>query len=287
MKSLRKAFTLIELLVVIAIIAILAAILFPVFAQAKASAKKAVSISNMKQELLAITMYSADADDLLPPATSWNPQDSPGDAPFGFGSGWCTPWTFLVLPYVKSGGVFDDPQAPANPKYESSDLWNSLVRPSYGYSYVYLSGWDGKSQTTASGSSVGSPAETVLLSNKWTDPETSLGGQFLGFAFDYASFAPLLGYTVEVPNCYNAPLYCVNNWGIDGFGSINTAAGGRHTGANAVRGAGQMVIGWVDGHVASKAPGAMTLGTNWNSNSNPGDVVYTDGWESKYLWDLQ
>lgn len=62
----RRAFTLIELLVVIAIIAILAAILFPVFAQAKVAAKKTVSVSNLKQLALANQMYAADYDDALP-----------------------------------------------------------------------------------------------------------------------------------------------------------------------------------------------------------------------------
>src|SRR5579862_1428612 len=62
----KRAFTLIELLVVIAIIAILAAILFPVFAQAKMQAKKAASISNQKQMGLSLLMYSNDADDLYP-----------------------------------------------------------------------------------------------------------------------------------------------------------------------------------------------------------------------------
>ena len=62
----KKAFTLIELLVVIAIIAILAAILFPVFAQAKLAAKKTSSISNSKQMNLGIFMYSGDNDDLYP-----------------------------------------------------------------------------------------------------------------------------------------------------------------------------------------------------------------------------
>ena len=61
----RKAFTLIELLVVIAIIAILAAILFPVFAQAKDAAKKTQSISNMKQIGTSVLMYAADYDDNL------------------------------------------------------------------------------------------------------------------------------------------------------------------------------------------------------------------------------
>ena len=61
----KKAFTLIELLVVIAIIAILAAILFPVFAQAKLAAKKISSVSNIKQASLAILMYNNDFDDMF------------------------------------------------------------------------------------------------------------------------------------------------------------------------------------------------------------------------------
>jgi prepilin-type N-terminal cleavage/methylation domain-containing protein/prepilin-type processing-associated H-X9-DG protein len=74
----RKAFTLIELLVVIAIIAILAAILFPVFAQAKAAAKKTAAISNAKQIDLGSLMYSNDYDDTFTPYFSgYNPNQSP------------------------------------------------------------------------------------------------------------------------------------------------------------------------------------------------------------------
>ncbi len=62
----RRAFTLIELLVVIAIIAILAAILFPVFAQAKEAAKKTVCLSNLKELGLAFQLYGGDADDTFP-----------------------------------------------------------------------------------------------------------------------------------------------------------------------------------------------------------------------------
>src|SRR5579864_4498016 len=62
----RRAFTLIELLVVIAIIAILAAILFPVFAQARASARAISCVSNVKQFALGVLMYAQDYDETIP-----------------------------------------------------------------------------------------------------------------------------------------------------------------------------------------------------------------------------
>src|ERR1022692_5345051 len=66
MSHMKKAFTLIELLVVIAIIAILAAILFPVFAQAKEAAKKTADLSNVKQTATSFAIYITDADDTYP-----------------------------------------------------------------------------------------------------------------------------------------------------------------------------------------------------------------------------
>src|ERR1700689_3963046 len=80
MKNISRAFTLIELLVVIAIIAILAAILFPVFAQAKLSAKKTADLSNEKQIALGGLMYANDSDDYfarndyrVPTRQTWAP----------------------------------------------------------------------------------------------------------------------------------------------------------------------------------------------------------------------
>jgi prepilin-type N-terminal cleavage/methylation domain-containing protein/prepilin-type processing-associated H-X9-DG protein len=96
----RQGFTLIELLVVIAIIAILAAILFPVFAQAKLAAKKASDLSNTKQVCLSVFMYTGDNDDGL--------MDSPAD---GIAT---ESYVFAakLQPYVKNFNIFHCPSSP-------------------------------------------------------------------------------------------------------------------------------------------------------------------------------
>lgn len=98
----KKAFTLIELLVVIAIIAILAAILFPVFAQAKAAAKKAADLSNMKQLGTGIAIYMNDYDDIYPPAASIDTNNTTNIAPV---------WSSKVVtgPYIKNTQIFQSP----------------------------------------------------------------------------------------------------------------------------------------------------------------------------------
>ncbi len=111
----KKAFTLIELLVVIAIIAILAAILFPVFAQAKAAAKKTVCLSNAKQLGTGFALYTGDNDDtyggnLLLAAASWQ------GAGYGLPNGFMDPaadlnWGAQLFPYVKSMPLYTCPVA--------------------------------------------------------------------------------------------------------------------------------------------------------------------------------
>lgn len=97
----KRAFTLIELLVVIAIIAILAAILFPVFAQAKMAAKKSSDLSNMKQIGTAIQLYLNDNDDTYSQAYWYaNNNDS---------SGGYNQWSGVLQPYVKNLQIFVSP----------------------------------------------------------------------------------------------------------------------------------------------------------------------------------
>ncbi|MCS6829181.1 MAG: DUF1559 domain-containing protein [Armatimonadota bacterium] len=100
----RKAFTLIELLVVIAIIAILAAILFPVFAKARENARRASCVSNMKQTLLALAMYQQDYD-AWPPCMDYHPDQTDSQ------NYWW--WQQLVQPYIKSLGL---PYCPNRPR---------------------------------------------------------------------------------------------------------------------------------------------------------------------------
>jgi prepilin-type N-terminal cleavage/methylation domain-containing protein len=114
---LKKAFTLIELLVVIAIIAILAAILFPVFAQAKAAAKKTVDLSNCKQIALGLFLYINDYDDTFP-MNDWENDPLSDQSVAGF-AGTYNPqnpngtyqitWTYNIQPYIKNWNIFVSP----------------------------------------------------------------------------------------------------------------------------------------------------------------------------------
>lgn len=204
----KRAFTLIELLVVIAIIAILAAILFPVFAQAKLAAKKTVSLSNLKQIDLAWLMYSGDYDDYTMPA--YYSQNG-----FSSTSYW---WGYLAFPapidlsqgflqpYAKSQGIN------ADPAFQDVVSVNKLGSLGYGYNYDYLTYTDANyNQDGLSASSIQEPASTLTFAtsaqwDNWSSPTPFLQGVGL----------------VDAPS-YNDP-----------------TVQGRY--------AGQGVVGWCDGH---------------------------------------
>ncbi|NLO74470.1 MAG: prepilin-type N-terminal cleavage/methylation domain-containing protein, partial [candidate division WS1 bacterium] len=110
----RKGFTLIELLVVIAIIAILAAILFPVFARAKAKAEQASCLSNCKQLILAFIQYAHDYDMHLPLVSKWGSGATPLPLePELGGVPWCGHVGYLY-PYLQSLDVQSCPSGVSN-----------------------------------------------------------------------------------------------------------------------------------------------------------------------------
>jgi prepilin-type N-terminal cleavage/methylation domain-containing protein/prepilin-type processing-associated H-X9-DG protein len=167
----NKAFTLIELLVVIAIIAILAAILFPVFAQAKLSAKKASDLSNMKQHALSGVMYAGDNDDM----TVTQFRDSGGWLYWFAGSGkdlgFMDPtegqnWSRETMPYVKNLQLYVNPAAPndADPNYG----FRNKAGAGNG-SYAMNGNVLGLSQTSFS-----DPANLLTLQNKATTTRESI-----------------------------------------------------------------------------------------------------------------
>ena len=177
MAKVVRGFTLIELLVVIAIIAILAGILFPVFAQAKISAKKAVSIANVKQQALGILMYTADYDDVICLAEYG---DNAADG------GPLVQWYSAVYPYVRSGktirvrgidqsygqdAIFKSPMFPKN------DLNGSSFEETGGQSYgindalaakdYYDPGADQSNPNTSFATlQIDSPSDKILILEK-------------------------------------------------------------------------------------------------------------------------
>jgi prepilin-type N-terminal cleavage/methylation domain-containing protein/prepilin-type processing-associated H-X9-DG protein len=164
----RTGFTLIELLVVIAIIAILAAILFPVFARARENARRASCQSNLKQIALGFAQYTQDYDEKYPlvawytttySATPWVAQTDPSmpGSKFYVGTGatggqgnWVS-WMDIIYPYIKSTQIFVCPSAINNP----------AIEPSYGYNRNISGGPLGKDPLSLS--TVDRPSETVLI----------------------------------------------------------------------------------------------------------------------------
>jgi prepilin-type N-terminal cleavage/methylation domain-containing protein/prepilin-type processing-associated H-X9-DG protein len=122
MRNARRGFTLIELLVVIAIIAILAAILFPVFAKAREKARQTACLSNLKQIALAAQMYAQDYDEMCCPYGTGSPE-----------AGASTQWELHLYPYVKSLGVYSCPSSDFQPT-------EAMVQPNY-LTYRGAFGW--------------------------------------------------------------------------------------------------------------------------------------------------
>ena len=174
----RKGFTLIELLVVIAIIAILAAILFPVFARARDKARQASCQSNLKQIGLSIMMYAQDYDETLPAFRF----DYGGDSSaryFGFFD--------AVGPYTQNVDIYICPSGHEAFSWErtnlphSSGFYGTSINLSYSTPYPTGSVW-----RYSSGRSLAEthrPAETIMMVES-TNPYLGTGVGHLGFEDD-------------------------------------------------------------------------------------------------------
>jgi prepilin-type N-terminal cleavage/methylation domain-containing protein/prepilin-type processing-associated H-X9-DG protein len=261
-----SGFTLIELLVVIAIIAILAAILFPVFAQAKAAAKKTVCLAQIKEISLGSFMYANDYDDTEPVFTYNNLVWSPGPAPilnvyfwFGgysinFNNGYdpiATPSNGLLYPYMKCQPIFNCP------------VIGQLVPATAGFyeplGYAVNTNVISPSGPSVNASTIAATSETILVADS-------------GYVEDNSGVGSL-----------------VSNIGLTGPSyTYSPTTFGAHTL--------QANIGWCDGHAKSVRVSNRPDATYYNNDAvvqafstqnNVGDVInpaypYGSAWEDYY-----
>jgi len=173
MEMKKHGFTLIELLVVIAIIAILAAILFPVFSRARENARKATCQNNCKQLGMAMLQYVQDYDETFPGRAV-------GVSPHDTASGLTVCWVGLVFPYVKNTGVF---MCPSYASRYTQHAWQGSTRidiqGNMGYNFC---GVGGSTNASCSMAQITTPAEVPLigdavcagLKSTGTDPRNCL-----------------------------------------------------------------------------------------------------------------
>jgi prepilin-type N-terminal cleavage/methylation domain-containing protein/prepilin-type processing-associated H-X9-DG protein len=265
----NRGFTLIELLVVIAIIAILAAILFPVFAKAREKARQITCVSNEKQLGLAIIQYVQDNDELMPIGT----EKGIGAYPFGEG------WGGSIQPYVKSTGVYVCPDdSTSTTQTAPAGSSGATGQSYYPVSYALNSNAHGKADAAFQ-----APASTVLLcevfgaqvqvnqtdeglgantygdfspaTNGLPDPTDGGGGVMCdeaangtGNDLKFATGVMDAGTTGTLPaSMYNAATYL-------------STTGGVHTG--------QSNFLFADGHAKSLPPSQVSAGHNGNAGQD-------------------
>jgi len=235
--NIRRGFTLIELLVVIAIIAILAALLFPVFSQARENGRRTACVSNERQLAMAFSMYLQDSDNLYP----WSYTiDASGNEIL---------WPSLTAPYAQpynpnvGGGILVCPDA--NVRNQSYSVNPQLIGlhgpPSSGVNYF---------QTVESESKVIAPTTTILLGD--AIPDKPLQKSAMEYAYPHPAL--LLDHTND--KTYN------EDWGVPGTDGINNKQiSWLHVGgAN---------FAYADGHAKWSRFGTLT-DSNWDVRCKPG-----------------
>ncbi len=230
LKSRARGFTLIELLVVIAIIAILAAILFPVFGRARENARRSSCQSNLKQIGLGIIQYTQDYDEKLPIVGTC---DTPGsgcndvDRGRSFGS-----WSQRAYPYIKSTQVFACPSNPRNTdRRDGATQGYPEIPISYGANFHYF----GTYERARAENTVNQPSVKIMVTEMRDSDSVGLGAGDWdqwggGFPYNQRTFAGHLGTMnclygdghVKAMKPVNT-LTPLNQWGA--FTDTNTGAG--------------------------------------------------------------
>ncbi len=297
-KRSRAAFTLIELLVVIAIIAILASILFPVFAQAKNAAKQSASLSNAKQITLASVMYSGDYDDRVVAVASW-PISNLGSPyllfdPLGPITAY-EPWPVLLQPYEKSVDILLDPQAPPITPLPSwtngtsiDPRCNQWYAPDYGVNPYLVSQPDFPYQSSYAfppfkpilsrdQTAVSRPGDTVLFTQhastaEWDTNVVPTVYQWYGYFWwgPNTTFLPTMVDTPDGASAQGAGNHnmTAGGWNKNSFYSYlldGKQSAGAWTGGASMRGRQMMLVTFTDGHAGIKPPAYLAQGTNYNN----------------------
>ena len=271
----EKGFTLIELLVVIAIIAILAAILFPVFAQAREKARQASCLSNVKQMGTAVMMYVQDYDETFPYNDPyWDDFGGRGckaaiglTTPSGVvrQAASCFVWDLQIYPYVKSAQVYLCPSDPNNGKdwFGGTDAervtdtgpWHKQFRKSYGIledTYLRDSKYTSGALTIAA---VNFPADTYYIAD--------VNSNFSTFN---AGYADGLGGWTQGFNRMRYSQTCAAVY--DGGGWLDVVNGKTATDACARHGGGNNIV-YMDGHAKYSRWNALDARKSHYERTNP------------------
>lgn len=295
-----KGFTLIELLVVIAIIAILAAILFPVFAQAREKARAISCLSNIKQISTASMMYTQDYDEnfVLDIYDSASVDDTYGSN--GNDIQYTYTWARLLQPYFTTWQIMACPDGgPDGSVFAGGALsWygNFNFFPMIGYNYAYLSPWlvtpDGSTcgpSQSVSLAAVQRPANIIAFTDSSTNDATPGAANTSCCADPTQSSSNLTYFQVTAPDAFPvflpSPTYCVVEDAVGEGGwdwTVNPAGNPNFLGFTAPRHTQGANISFVDGHAKYEKFQNMASGTNFGPGVNQNNVVVTN--QQAYQW---
>lgn len=274
----RRGFTLIELLVVIGIIAVLAAMLFPVFASAREQARRSTCLSNLKQIGTAVQMYVTDADDVMPVPLVRSPRSS---------------WAGQIQPYLKSWSILRCPNM-IDAALAGQSIWtgtfattaNMSIWPGYGWNSDYLApAQPDCSDFNKQVPGAGLPVSEAAIQNG-SATVMCVGVSLAPGPGSYAGRSPLYpehgGYfyapAPATLGSGDACTYPYSGWGAGSFlGPYGGFDGTRHSGKGCVL--------FVDGHAKIMSSQQLAAGTDWSPTRPNSEITVTD--RSLYLWDLR